>query len=157
MYRKSRLKEFGDGRRGYTIGEVSTIVGLSQKTLRDYERAGLIKPKREARTNNRIYSEFEIEQIKHIIHLIHNEGFTLPCIKRILQLAPCWNVFDCEVKENCPAYKNPHTPCFVTRNKVGTLCSGDCEHCGVFINRKKTKAKILSRPGSVSEETNYSA
>lgn len=153
MYRKSTLNKLRQEKEGYTIGEVSYIVNLSQKTLRDYEKAGLIKPKREPRTNNRIYSEFEIEQIKHILHLIHNEGFTLPCIKRILQLAPCWNVFDCEVKEKCPAYTNPHTPCYETRVEVGTLCSGDCKHCGIYLNRRENKTKILSRPANVSKIT----
>ena len=137
----------------YYIGEVSQAVNLSQKTIRDYENLGLIKPKRDPRTNNRIYSEFEIEQIKHITHLIHNEGLTLLCIRRIIQLAPCWNIFDCEVKEKCPAHKHATIPCHEVRKKWGTLCTGSCEQCVVFINRRSPKkGRVLSRPAVAAKQ-----
>ena len=132
--------------KGYPIGAVSYRVNLSQKTIRDYEKKGLIKPKRNYRTNNRIYSDFDIAQIQRITHLIHHEGFTLPCIRRLLQLAPCWNIFDCEVKKKCPAYKNATSPCYETREKDGTLCSGDCEQCAVYLNRTSKMEKVLVGP-----------
>jgi len=130
----------------YLISYVSQKVNLSQKTIRDYEKMGLIKPRRYPRTNNRIYSDFEIEQIQHISHLIHNEGFTLPCLQRIFQLAPCWNVFNCEVKEKCPAYEYPIRPCYETRKKNGTLCTDSCERCAIYINRHWKRKKILKNP-----------
>ncbi len=130
---------------GYPIGVVSKRVNLSQKTIRDYEKMGLIKPLREPRTNNRIYSDFEIEQIQQLTHLIHKEGFTLSCLQRILQLAPCWNIFDCKVKERCPAYKDSPKPCYEVRKKRDTLCSGPCDRCAVYINRSSKKEKVLKR------------
>ena len=130
----------------YPIGFVSQMVNLSQKTIRDYEQLGLIKPKRNLRTNNRIYSDFEIEQIKHITHLIHNEGLTLSSIRRIIQLAPCWNIFACEVKEECVAYKYANMPCYEVRKKWETRCAGPCDQCVVYINRIFGKKKILKRP-----------
>ena len=153
MYRKSDSEHLGQRDEGYAIGEVSKIVNLSQKTIRDYEKMGLIKPKREPRTNNRVYSAFEIEQIQLITHLIHKEGFTLRCLQRILQLAPCWNIFDCTVKEKCPAYRNSSIPCYETREKEGTLCSGSCEQCAIFINRFFKKEKVLGRPDHFEETT----
>jgi DNA-binding transcriptional MerR regulator len=130
---------------GYAIGDVSKRVDLSQKTIRDYEKKGLIKPRREPRTNNRIYSEFEIEQIQQLTNLIHNEGFTLSCLRRILQLAPCWNIFDCKVKERCSAYEDSHSPCYEVRIKRDTLCADTCERCAIYINRSSKKEKILKR------------
>ena len=130
----------------FTIGDVSLKVGLSQKTIRDYEKMGLIKPIRAPRTNNRVYTDFEITQIKHISHLIHNEGFTLSCIRHILQLAPCWRVFGCEAKEDCPAYHHCHTPCYETRKRFDTLCSGSCEQCAIYINRFSSRDKLLQSP-----------
>ena len=130
----------------YPIGFVSQVVKLSQKNIRDYEQMGLIKPRRDLRTNNRIYSDFEIEQIKHITHLIHNEGLTLSCIRRIIQLAPCWNIFACEVKENCPAYKYANMPCYEVREKWETCCAGPCDQCVVYINRVFGKKKVLKGP-----------
>lgn len=125
---------------------------MSQKTIREYEKIGLLKPRRHPRTNNRIYSAFEIEQIRQIGRLIHKEGFTLPCLQRILQLAPCWNVFDCEVKERCPAFAYAPEPCYVVRRTRGTLCTGACEECAVFINRSPKKEKVLEGPGSAAKE-----
>ena len=134
----------------YTIGHVSKQVDLSQKTIRDYEKMGLIKPRRSPRTNNRIYSDFDIVQIEQISHLIHKQGFTLPCIRRLIQLAPCWNIFDCELKEMCPAYKCVNKHCYEIRKTEGTLCSGPCEQCVIYINRAMSRKKIFERPGSAS-------
>lgn len=146
MHRKTNTEHPKEKSAGYSIGAVSKEVNLSQKTIREYEKMGLIKPRREPRTNNRIFSAFEIEQIRHITHLIHKEGFTLRCLQRILQLAPCWNVFDCKVKEECPAYRNSARPCYETREKEGTLCSGLCEQCAIFVNRSSEKGKLLGGP-----------
>ena len=110
---------------------------------------GLIKPKREPNTNNRVYSDFEIEQIRHITRLIHEEGFTLQCLQHLLRLAPCWNIFDCTVKKDCPAYGNAPVPCYETRRTQGTLCSGSCEQCAVYINRTGQIKKVLDRPGKL--------
>ena len=131
----------------YLIGDVSLKVNLSQKTIREYEKIGLIKPQREPRTNNRLYSNFEIEQIRHITRLIHEEGFTLPCIRRILELAPCWNVFDCDAKERCPAYQYAPNPCYDTRMTRETICIGTCDECVIFLNRPRKKERLLKGPG----------
>ena len=149
MHHTTETEQRGKELREYSIGAVSRLVDLSQKTIRDYEKMGFIKPRRDPRTNNRIYSDFEIEQIRQISHLIHNEGFTLPCIKLLLQLAPCWNIFDCEVKEKCPAYEYTPTPCYETREKKETLCIGACEQCAVFINRSSKKRKVLEGPRQI--------
>jgi len=146
LYHKAEIRKASQGPREYAIGAVSRVVDLSQKTIRDYEKIGLIKPKRDPRTNNRIYSDFEIEQIRQISRLIHNEGFTLPCIQRLLQLAPCWSIFDCEVKEKCPAYEYTPSPCYKTRENRETLCSGACDQCAVYINRSSKKEKVLEGP-----------
>jgi DNA-binding transcriptional MerR regulator len=146
VHHTTEKKQAGQGFYEYSIGEVSKQVDLSQKTIRDYEKMGLIKPRRNLKTNNRIYSNFEIGQIRQISRLIHNEGFTLPCIRRLLQLAPCWNIFDCEVKERCPAYEYSNKPCYEVRKIRGTLCGGVCQHCSIYINRSSKKQKVLEGP-----------
>ena len=130
----------------YFISAVSIEVDLSQKTIREYEKMGLVKPRREPRTNNRIYSDFDIAQIRQISHLIHNEGFTLPCLRRLVQLAPCWNVFDCDAKKECSAYSAPYKPCYETRKTVETRCDDSCDHCVIYVNRSKNNAKVLESP-----------
>ena len=150
MHHKTEIQKTRQKSREYSIGAVSRVVDLSQKTIRDYEKMGFIKPRRDPRTNNRIYLDFEIEQIRQISRLIHKEGFTLPCIKRLLQLAPCWNIFDCVVKEKCPAYEFAPAPCYETRENKETLCSGACEQCAVYINRSSKKEKILEGPQQIA-------
>jgi len=150
LHHKTEIRKTSQGAREYSIGAVSRVLDLSQKTIRDYEKMGMLRPKREPRTNNRIYSDFEIEQIRQISRLIHNEGFTLPCIQRLLQLAPCWSIFDCEVKEKCPAYENAPMPCYKTRKKRETLCNGACEQCAVYINRSSKKEKVLEGPQQIA-------
>ena len=150
MHHKTEIQKTSQKSREYSIGAVSRVVDLSQKTIRDYEKMGFIKPMRSPRTNNRIYLDFEIEQIRQISRLIHNEGFTLPCIQRLLQLAPCWNIFDCVVKEKCPAYEFAPAPCYETRENKETLCSGACEQCAVYINRSSKKEKVLEGPQQIA-------
>jgi len=131
---------------GYAIGTVSRLANLSRKTIREYEKTGRIHPKRDPRTNNRIFSGFEMEQIQLVKRLIHHEGTTLPCIRRLLQMAPCWRIFDCAVREDCSAYPFPHEPCYHVRSKTHNLCKGSCDQCGVFINRLSREEKILEKP-----------
>jgi MerR family transcriptional regulator, repressor of the yfmOP operon len=129
----------------YLINEVSRLVNLSQKRIREYEKEGLIKPTRENSTNNRLYSEFEIAQIQRINNLIHERGFTVACLKNLLVLAPCWNIFDCPVKEQCSAYHLPWRPCYEVREYRETGCNGPCERCAIWLNRDLRKEKVLEQ------------
>ena len=129
----------------YLINEVSKRVNLSQKRIREYEKEGFIKPLRERRTNNRLYTDFDIAQIKRINQLIHEEGFTLACLKKLLVLAPCWNIFDCKNRTECPAYKKQHTPCYEIRKSEKISSSSSCEQCAIYLNRHVHKGKVLEK------------
>ena len=129
----------------YMINEVSRQVNLSQKRIREYEKEGFINPDREPKTNNRLYSEFEVTQIKRINYLIHERGFTLSCLRQLLLLAPCWNIFGCAMKEDCSAFQSPHEPCWKVRETHETLCSGPCGKCAIFINRDGDKMPVLQQ------------
>jgi hypothetical protein len=127
----------------YLINDVSRLVNLSQKRIREYEKEGFIKPVRERNTNNRLYSPFDVKQIQQINHLIHERGFTLACLRNLMVLAPCWNIYDCQDKEKCPAFQLPWRPCYEVREYKETLCNGPCERCAVFLNRHLKMEKIL--------------
>jgi len=122
------------------------MVNLSQKRIREYEKEGFIKPLREKNTNNRLYSPFDILQIQQINNLIHERGFTLACLRNLMVLAPCWNIFDCQHKEKCAAYKSPWQPCYEVRLRQETLCNGPCDRCAIYLNRYIQKQKILEKP-----------
>ncbi len=129
----------------YLINEVARRVGLSPKRIREYEKEGFIRPSRQSRTNNRLYSEFEVSQIQRINHLLHEKGFTLACLRNLLVMAPCWNIFGCPEPQECPAYHQPHRPCWQVRRQNQTSCQGPCRHCALYLNRKQEKEGVLLR------------
>ena len=126
----------------YLIGEVSRDVKLSQKRIREYEKEGFIAPIRDPKTNNRHYTDLDINQIKQITNLIHQHGFTISCLKTLLKSAPCWIIFDCKKTGECAAFKNPHTPCYVTMKNAP---DSRCKTCPVYRNRNQKPIKILVR------------
>jgi hypothetical protein len=129
------------------INEVSQRVGLSQKRIREYEKGGLIKPEREPRTNNRRYSEADINQVLRIKELIHEHGFTVACLRYFLASAPCWIIFNCARKMTCPTYKDARTPCYEVA-KIAASHSGlkNCNRCPVYLNRKVKTMPLLEKP-----------
>jgi len=127
----------------FLINEVSRQVNLSQKRIREYEKEGFIKPARDRRTNNRLYSEFDISQIRRINSLIHDRGFTLACLRNLLVLAPCWNVFACPDASACPAHQHPHRNCWEVRQELATLCGGPCAACAIYLNRETSRLGVL--------------
>ncbi len=131
----------------YLINEVSRRVGLSQKRIRDYEKNRLIKPEREPRTNNRRYSESDINRIIRIKELIHEHGFTVACLNYFMASAPCWSIFNCPDKEICPAYNAPHTPCYEVVKMDAGLCGlKNCKNCPIYLNRDVQKIALLEKP-----------
>jgi DNA-binding transcriptional MerR regulator len=132
----------------YLINEVARRVNLSQKRIREYEAEGFIRPLRDANTNNRRYTDFEVAQIARINQLIHERGFTLACLRNLLILAPCWNIFDCAARAACAAYQQPHRPCWQIRASQETMCPGPCRRCAVYLNRDRDSEKVLEHSGA---------
>jgi DNA-binding transcriptional MerR regulator len=62
----------------YRIGEISKLLGVSEHTLRYYEKEGLVVPLRKGK--NRIYSEEDKEWLEFILHM-KNTGMALVDIK----------------------------------------------------------------------------
>ncbi len=87
----------------YSIGVAAQLLSVHPRTLRIYEDEGLIKPARNG--NRRIFSQNNITWISCIRKMIHDEGISIPGIKKLLRYAPCWEITDCprEVCESCTA------------------------------------------------------
>lgn len=117
----------------YTIGIVAELIGITDQTLRLYEKHGLIKPSR--RNKNRFYSENDIKWLSCIRDLIHIKKISIAGIKKLLEYAPCWEITNCseEMKEKCSAFVDKTKPCWEL-NK--TLCNKNgkiCQECVVYI------------------------
>lgn len=68
----------------YVISVAAEITGMHAQTLRTYDRIGLVTPER-TRGGGRRYSQEDIEQLREIQRLSHDEGVNLAGIKTIIE------------------------------------------------------------------------
>lgn len=69
----------------FMIGVAAQICGIHPQTLRQYERLGLVVPKR-AGAKNRLYSESDIRRVQRIQRLTQEMGVNLAGVEVILRL-----------------------------------------------------------------------
>jgi len=70
-------------KRTYTIGELAEVAGVSTKTLRVYEKKGLLLPERNAENQYRMYTEKAVRKLEQI-QLMKYLGFSLEQIEVFL-------------------------------------------------------------------------
>ena len=68
----------------FVISVAAELAGMHPQTLRQYDRMGLVTPRRQGGKHRR-YSPYDIEQLRQIQQL-SQEGVSLEGIRRILQL-----------------------------------------------------------------------
>ena len=69
----------------YSIGEISQKTGLKQYVLRYWETEfSHIKPSKN-RAGNRVYKESDLNNIKELKNLLHNQKFTIKGAKQFLK------------------------------------------------------------------------
>ncbi len=130
----------------FTISSAAKLLGISVHTLRMYEREGLIIPfKKES--NQRLYSEKDIERIRCIRKAINEDKISIEGIKRILSLIPCWAVISCSLndRENCGAYNGHSQACWMLNHKKNVCSDKECRDCEVYNeygNCKEIKTKL---------------
>ena len=130
----------------YTIGTVAEILNVSVQTLRAYERERLIIPFKKA-SHHRLYSMNDIERLRCIRRSITERKFSIPALKNMYALIPCWDIKPCTVKEQeeCEAYNSSLQPCWSFTQKVDGCNNQDCRTCNVyknFINCEQIKNSI---------------
>lgn len=84
MYDHERVREADDSRqpRMFLIGNLVDSVGMEPKTIRFYERAGLIKPRRVG--TYRVYSNKDVELLK-VIKFFRALDMSIKIIKELLE------------------------------------------------------------------------
>ena len=70
----------------YVISIAAQMLGIQSHTLRYYERIGIVQPSR-SRGNIRLYSEQDLEQLRHVKKLIEDLGVNLAGAEVILRMA----------------------------------------------------------------------
>ena len=127
----------------YPISVAAKLVGVHPRTLRIYEDEGLVKPARIG--NKRYFSEDDIEWIRCLRHMIHDEGISIPGIKKLLELTHCWEIKNCppEKRDSCSAYLDRTLPCW---ERAGIACAkgaDQCEECEVYVSAMKEASSSL--------------
>jgi MerR family transcriptional regulator/heat shock protein HspR len=87
----------------YPIGVAAKLLNVHPRTLRIYEKEGLVKPTLVG--NRRMFSADDIQWITCLRTFIHEEGISIPGLKKLLHFIPCWDVAGCpvEIHERCLA------------------------------------------------------
>lgn len=88
----------------FTIGIAAKMLGVHPRTLRIYEKEGLIRPVRQGKW--RYFNMDDIKWIECVRGMIHNSGISIAAIKKLLLYTPCWNIADCpfEKRKQCTAF-----------------------------------------------------
>ena len=69
----------------YVISVAARLVGMHAQSLRHYERLGLIRPSR-SRGRVRLYSQADIERLRHIQRLVNDLGVNLAGAEVVIRL-----------------------------------------------------------------------
>lgn len=113
----------------YPMGVAARLLNVHPRTLRIYEAEGLISPARQG--GKRFFSQSDIDWIKCLRSLIHDENISIEGVKRLLEYAPCWKIKNCssEIRKNCSASEKKHRKCWEFTRKT---CEKSCENCETY-------------------------
>jgi len=116
----------------YPISIAAELLEVHPRTLRLYEKHGLISPKR--RGKKRFFSNNDLRWIQCIREMIHEKGLNISGIKRLLALLPCWQIKGCseEERKSCTAYYNKTEPCWKLIKKICPEKFELCKECKIY-------------------------
>ena len=119
----------------YPMGVAAKILDVHPRTLRIYEDEGLITPSRQG--GKRMFSQNDLVWVQCLRKLIHEENLSIPGIKKLLELMPCWKLKDCppEVRAECAALKEREKRCWQLAQKA---CEKSCINCEVYLKENST-------------------
>jgi len=116
-----------------TIAIAARLLGVSEGTLRTYDRRGLILVHKTG-GNQRLYSESDIERLRCIRGAITEHKISIEGIRHMQSMIPCWEYVHCatEQRETCPAFNSPEAGCWTYKNRDNACKGRDCRECRVY-------------------------
>jgi MerR family transcriptional regulator/heat shock protein HspR len=81
----------------YVISIAARMVGMHAQTLRQYERIGLVEPKR-TRGNVRMYSRSDVARLRQVQRLINDLGVNLAGAEVILRMSERMKEMEVEIE-----------------------------------------------------------
>lgn len=105
----------------YSLKVAASQVGLSPRTLRLYEEAGLLSPARTGGNDQRLYSDQDLHWLRCIRDMIHGEQLTVTGIRRLLDLIPCWEIRHCSAEQAASCAAGLNIPGMARAGRAGPL------------------------------------
>lgn len=117
----------------YTLGVTSSLSGIPAHSIRQYIDKGLLIPYK-LDSKRHLFSASDVERLKHINFLIHEQGLNFAGIRTLMSMIPCWAIRQCSEtdRQECKAYYENTYPCWEASEK-GRLCRNEnCRECRVY-------------------------
>lgn len=83
----------------YSIGVAARLLKVHPRTLRIYEDEGLVRPHRQGA--RRMYSQNDLQWIACLRSAIHEQGISIPGVKKLLRYATCYEIVECPEQVSC--------------------------------------------------------
>lgn len=83
----------------YSIGVAARLLHVHPRTLRIYEDEGLVRPHRQG--PRRMFSQNDLQWIACLRSAIHDQGISIPGIKKLLRYATCYEIVECPDQVSC--------------------------------------------------------
>ena len=87
----------------YSLQDAAKLLEIHPQTLRKYLDAKLVRPVRQGPSWR--FSQKDILWIKCLRSMIHTKKLSIPGLRKLLQIVPCWMAASCpvEIQCHCPA------------------------------------------------------
>ena len=126
----------------YPIGVAAKLLNVHPRTLRIYEDEGLINPAHKG--TRRMFSDNDISWVSCLRKMIHEQGISISGLKKLLDLAPCWEISECtgEVFEKCTASVDRAVPRAIrlAGDKRAEKAAREAERIGEVVDPGRKKA-----------------
>jgi MerR family copper efflux transcriptional regulator len=130
--------DFGDTAMDRSIGQASTALGLSQDTMRYYEKIGLVPKAAKDRSGRRSYSDMDLTRLR-FVQRAQGVGFSLDEIAQLLKLRSNPTKSSRKVRDmadqKCQAMRAQMQALQRMQDELGallSLCDGKGEHCPIL-------------------------
>jgi len=112
-----------------SIGVASSILQVHPRTLRIYEKWGLIQTHK--KYGRRLFSSQDLSWIQCLRSLIHERNINIEALKLLLDYVPCWKIKNCsdDIRKNCQKAKNDIKKC---KDFAQKLCKQCCQNCNLI-------------------------
>ena len=130
---KVEALELGSNKPVFTLGVASQLSEIPSHSIRQYISMGLLLPYK-LESGRHLFSQNDINRLKSIQSLIHENGLNFAGVRTLMGMVPCWAIRKCPVNDraSCGAYHDSFQPCWDASEKGKHCKNQDCRECKVY-------------------------